>query len=220
MLDALNQKFGWDEGVSRLYTVLSQDGVYADPSKLVTSLDNHDMDRYVSVIGNDFNKYKMGITWLLTLRGIPSMYYGTEILMKNTKNPSDAEVRRNFPGGFSGDAEDKFTQQGRSKQENEAFEYVKRLANYRKQSAALNSGKLMQFVPADGVYVYFRYNNDRTIMVATNTNDEAKELSTIRFEERMQDYKGAVNVMTGETVKELSTLSLPPQTAVVLELLR
>ena len=87
--------------VRKLYQTIAQDGIYADPMKLVTSLDNHDMDRYLSVIGNDFDEYKMGVTWLLTTRGIPSWYYGTEILMKNFKDPTDAEVHRNFPGGFA-----------------------------------------------------------------------------------------------------------------------
>jgi glycosidase len=220
MVDALKQKFGWDEGVSKLYQTLSQDGVYANPMKLVTSLDNHDMDRYLSMIGEDFEKYKMGITWLLTTRGIPSWYYGTEILMKNTRNPSDAEVRRNFPGGFAGDSDDKFTAKGRSKKENEAFEYVKKLANYRKNTAALHSGKLMQYVPNEGVYVYFRYDNNKTIAVATNTNDKDSNVETSRFEERMKGFTKARNVMTGETVNNLSLLKLPAKTAVVLELLR
>lgn len=220
MLDALNQDFGWDNGVSKMYQVLAQDAVYADPMKQVTSLDNHDTDRYLSMIGEDFNKYKMGLTWLLTTRGIPSMYYGTEILMKNTRNPSDAEVRKNFPGGFAGDAENKFTAAGRSEKENEAFDYVKKLANYRKNSAALNSGKLMQFVPENGVYVYFRYNNDRTVMIATNSTNTVTGIPTERFAERMKGYKGAVNVITGETMSGINTISIPARTAIVLELLK
>ena len=218
--DALNQQFGWDDGVSRLYNVLAQDALYADPMKMVTQLDNHDMDRFVSIIGEDFRKYKMGLTWLLTTRGIPSLYYGTEIFMKNTKNPSDAEVRRNFPGGFDGDTENKFTAQGRSAKENEAFDFVKKLANYRKNSAALNSGKLMQYVPENGVYVYFRYNGDRTVMIATNSTSEDTTIPTERFAERMKGYRGAVNVITGETLSDISSLSIPARTAIVLELLK
>lgn len=218
IVDALRQKFGWDEGVSKLYQTLAQDALYADPMKLVTSLDNHDMDRFLSVIGDDFDKYKMGITWLLTTRGIPSWYYGTEILMKNTRNPSDAEVRKNFPGGFPGDKDNKFTAQGRSKQENEAFEYAKKLANYRKNTPALHSGKLMQYVPQDGVYVYFRYDNYKTVMVAANTMDKEMNVDTGYFIERMKGFTNASNVITGEKLNNLSLLKLPPKTAVVLEL--
>lgn len=218
--DALNQKFGWDDGVSKLYNVLAQDELYVDPMRMVTQLDNHDMDRFVSVIGEDLRKYKMGVTWLLTTRGIPSLYYGTEIFMKNTRNPSDAEVRRNFPGGFVGDTENKFTAQGRTAKENEVFDFVKKLAGYRKNSPALHSGKLMQYLPQDGVYVYFRYNNDRTVMIATNTNNDDKTINTNRFAERMKGYKGGVNVITGETMSGIATVSIPARTALVVELLK
>src|SRR5690606_32532314 len=110
-------KPGWNEGVQRIYQVLGQDYLYEDPTRNVIFLDNHDMDRYLSVIGEDLQKYRMGLTWLLTTRGIPQLYYGTEILMKNFKNPSDAEVRRDFPGGFPGDAQNKFLASGRTQAE-------------------------------------------------------------------------------------------------------
>jgi glycosidase len=218
--DALRQNFGWDEGVSRLYQTLAQDAVYADPMKLVTQIDNHDMDRYLSVIGDDFGKYKMGVTWLLTTRGIPSWYYGTEILMKNFKGPTDAEVRRDFPGGFPGDQENKFTAQGRNAKENEAFDFVSKLARYRKNTPALHSGKLMQYVPQDGVYVYFRYDETKTVLIATNTNDQERSLDTARFSERMKGFNGARNVITNEMINSLSVLKLPAKTAAVLEIIR
>jgi glycosidase len=216
--DALRQNFGWDEGVSRLYQTVAQDAVYTDPMRLVTQLDNHDTDRYWSVIGNDFDKYKMGVTWLLTLRGIPSWYYGTEILMKNFKDPTDAEVRRDFPGGFLVDQENKFQPQGRSAKENEAFDYVRKLAHYRKNTPALHSGKLMQYVPQDGVYVYFRYDDSKTVMIATNTMNQERILDTARFSELMKGFGSARNVMTSDVINTLSSLKLPAKTAMVLEL--
>src|SRR6202042_855140 len=109
--------------------------------------DNHDQDRFYSVIGEDFAKYKMGIALLLTQRGIPQIYYGTEILMKNFKNPSDAEVRKDFPGGWKGDPDNKFISSGRTATENEAYDYVKTLAHFRQNASAIKSGKMMQFVP-------------------------------------------------------------------------
>ncbi len=220
MLDALKENFGWDNGVNHVYQTLAEDVVFADPMKLVTSLDNHDMDRYLSVIGNDFDKYKMGVTWLLTTRGIPSWYYGTEILMKNFKDPDDAQVRLDFPGGFMGDKDNKFTAAGRNKKENEAFNYVKALANYRKNTPALNSGKMMQYVPQNGTYVYFRYNAGKTIMVATNTTDKDIQLNTARFAERMNGFTAAINVITREKITGLATVTLPAKTAIVLELMK
>ncbi|TDB67070.1 glycoside hydrolase family 13 protein [Arundinibacter roseus] len=218
--DALNQKPGWNEGIQRIYQVLGQDYLYKDASKLVTFLDNHDMDRYFSVIGENFAKYKMGLTFLLTTRGIPQLYYGTEILMKNFKNPSDAEVRRDFPGGFPGDSENKFIAKGRTAAENEAFTFVKTLANYRKNTSALHSGQLMQFLPVDGVYVYFRYDNHKTVMVCINSNESEIEITTERFQERMAGFASAKNILTDDTLTSIQKLSLPPQSAVVLELMK
>lgn len=214
----LNEKPGGDSGPSRVQQALAQDAVYEDPTKLVTFLENHDTDRFFSVVGEDFDKYRMGVTWLLTTRGIPHWYYGTEILMKNFKNPSDAEVRRDFPGGFPGDKDAKFTAAGRSKRENEAFDFVKKLANYRKNTPALASGKLMQYLPQDGTYVYFRYDATHTIMIATNAADQEVNLDTERFSERMTGFKTARNVLTDATVSDLKRIKLPAHTAVVLEL--
>lgn len=218
MLEGLKQNFSWDDGVNRPYQALAQDAVYADPGKLVTFLDNHDTDRYLSVIGEDFDKYKIGLTWLLTTRGIPSMYYGTEILMKNFKDPSDAEVRRDFPGGFAGDKDNKFEAAGRTDKENDAFNFVKKLANYRRVTPALHSGKLMQYLPQNGTYVYFRYDAGKTVMIATNSTDKEISLDTARFSERMTGFSSARNVLTDEKLTDLKGIKLPAKTALVLEL--
>ncbi|HEV7349528.1 glycoside hydrolase family 13 protein [Telluribacter sp.] len=217
--DALNQNIGWNEGVQRLYQVLGQDYVYEDPSKNVIFLDNHDMDRFLSVVGEDMQKYRMGMSWLLTSRGIPQIYYGTEILMKNFKNPSDAEVRKDFPGGFPGDKENKFLTSGRTNAENEAFNFVKKLATYRKNTPALHSGKLMQYLPQDGVYVYFRYDDTKTVMVVMNSNEKEVSLSTARFSERIKSATKAKNVVTDETIPVVETMKLAARTAYVLELI-
>ncbi|GAC1599494.1 MAG: glycoside hydrolase family 13 protein [Hymenobacter sp.] len=220
MLDGLRQPVSYDGGVQRFYQTLAQDAVYQDPTRLVTFLDNHDHDRFLSVIGDDLDKYKMGLTWLLTTRGIPSLYYGTEILMKNFKDPTDAEVRRDFPGGWPGDKEDKFTAAGRSARENEAFDFVKKLATYRRDHPVLHAGKLMQYLPENGLYVYFRYDATGTVMVASNTTDKPATLPTTRFSQRISGFTKTRNVLTGESLSSLSTLQLPAKTAVVLELLK
>lgn len=218
MLDGLRQPLSYDGGVNRFYQALAQDAVYQDPNKLVTFLDNHDHDRYLSVIGEDFAKYKLGLTWLLTTRGIPCLYYGTEILMKNFKNPSDAEVRRDFPGGFAGDSVNKFTAAGRTPRENEAFGFVRTLATYRRDHPALHSGRLMQYLPENGLYVYFRYAPTGTVMVASNPTDQPAALPTARFQERTRGFTKAHNILTGENLNDITTLQLPAKTALVLEL--
>lgn len=218
MYEALNHDFGWNEGVSRLYTVLAQDMVYADPTKNVNFLENHDHNRFFSVIGEDFDKYKMGVTWLMTLRGIPHFYYGTEILMKNFKDPSDAEVRRDFPGGWKEDGVNKFVSAGRTEKENAAFEFVKKLANYRKASDAISNGKFMQFVPQDGVYVYFRYTNKQTIMVVSNTSKSEKIIDTSRFNEILKGSKSAKNIIDDVNITDISNLKIPSKGVMILEI--
>jgi glycosidase len=217
--EALNGKAGWTDGVNRLYATLAQDFLYKDPTKNLVFLDNHDMSRFYSMVNEDFNKYKSGMALLLTMRGIPEIYYGTEILMKNYSNP-DGLVRADFPGGWKGDKVNKFVASGRTEKENEAFNYLSKLANYRKTSAALTTGKLMQFIPQNGLYVYFRYTDDnsKTVMVIVNTEDKPNELKTARFAERMEKASSATNIITGEKMNNLSTIAIPASTSLVLEL--
>ena len=215
---SLNESFGWTDGVTRLYNVLAQDILYKDPMRNVIFLDNHDLDRYYSVVGEDLRKFKMGIALLLTQRGIPQLYYGTEILMKNFKNPTDAEVRKDFPGGFPGDEVNKFVASGRTEQENDAFNYVRRFAQFRKNSTALKTGHLMQFLPEDGVYVYFRYDDRETVMCVFNQNDSEKTINLSRYAERIKDFTTALDIATGTTFNLGSTLSLGGKYVLVMKL--
>ncbi|WP_235904255.1 glycoside hydrolase family 13 protein [Arcticibacter tournemirensis] len=215
--EALNGKFGWDEGITKLYTTIASDFVYQDPTRNVVFLDNHDLSRFYSVVGEDFNKYKSGIAWLLTTRGIPQMYYGTEILMKNFSNP-DGLVREDFKGGWTEDKVNKFKAEGRSEKENEAYNFVRTLANYRRNNPVLQTGKLMQYVPENGIYVYFRYNDDKTVMIIMNSNDKEGSVNTARFTERVSGYSSAVNVISQENIGALQTIKVPAKTTLVLEL--
>jgi neopullulanase len=215
---ALNEKPGWNDGVQKLYQVLGQDYLYKDPNKLVTFLDNHDTDRIFSVLGEDNEKFKTSLIWLLTTRGIPQLYYGTEILMKNFKNPSDAEVRKDFPGGWSDDLVNKFKKEGRTPIENETFEFVKKLANYRKNSKALTIGKLTQFTPFDnGIYAYFRTSGNQKVMVISNISGEDKIIETSRFKEIFNNENSAFNVLTNERLENLKTIKLKNKETLILE---
>lgn len=219
MVDGLNQPFGWTDGVNKVYATLAQDLVYKDPTRNAIFFDNHDLDRFYSVIGEDMDKYKMGINWLLTLRGIPQLYYGTEILMKNFKNPSDAEVRRDFPGGWQGDKENKFLASGRTAQEQVAWQHVATLANFRKASPAIKNGKLMQYLPENGLYTYFRYTPTQTVMVLSHTGKEDMLVNMGRFIERTAGFTRMRDVSSGE-IKPLQNFSIKPGQSFVLELLK
>jgi len=154
---------------------------------------------------------------LLTLRGVPQLYYGDEILMKNFSNP-DGKVRMDFPGGWPGDKHNKFTAAGRSKEENEVFNYIRTLARFRKGSSALQTGKLMQYIPQSGIYVYFRYDTKQTVMVVYNSTEKEATTNTDRYDERMNGYHSAINVITGEHISNLKQLSIPAKGVLVLEL--
>ncbi|MEO6330060.1 MAG: alpha-amylase family glycosyl hydrolase [Ginsengibacter sp.] len=219
MLAAVNEPFGWTNGVNKLYMTLAQDLLYKDPKHNCIFLDNHDMDRFYSVVGEDYNKFKMGITLLLTLRGIPQLYYGTEILMKNFKNPSDGMVRLDFPGGWESDRTNKFTIQARSDKENYAFNYIKKLADFRKNSSALTTGKTMQYIPKDGLYVYFRYDDKETIMVIFNSNDKSIDIKTDGFKERTIGFSKMRNIIT-ESITDIKNFSLEAKTSGVYELMK
>jgi glycosidase len=215
--EAINGKDGWTDGVGRLYSILAQDFLYQDASRNTIFLDNHDMSRMLSVVGEDISKYKSAMAMLLTMRGVPQLYYGDEILMKNFSNP-DGLVREDFPGGWTGDKSNKFTADGRSKKENDAFNYVSKLANYRKNTTALQTGKLMQYVPEKGIYVYFRYDAVKTVMVVFNSSDKPQDTGTERYLERIGDAKKARNIITDENI-DLGQLSIPAKSTLVLELL-
>ncbi len=216
--EALNGNNGWTDGVNRLYSVLAQDFLYKDASLNTIFLDNHDMSRIFSVVGENVSKYKSAITFLLTLRGVPQMYYGDEILMKNFSNP-DGLVRSDFPGGWPSDKVNKFTEQGRNPAENDAFNFVRKLANYRKNTTALQTGKLMQYIPENGIYVYFRYDATKTVMVIYNSSENDLKLKTDRFIEQLNGAKKAQNVITGEVV-DLKELNLADKSTLVLEIIK
>jgi neopullulanase len=216
--DALNQKFDWGKGLNKLYSVLAMDALYQDPNLNLTFLDNHDQDRFFSVIGEDFNKYKMGIGFLLTTRGVPQLYYGTENLTKNFKNPSDAEVRKDFEGGWADDKVNKFLASGRTEKENEAFNFVKKIANYRKNSSALQTGKLTHFLPLNGYYVYFRKSGDKNVMVVMSQNEKETVLETKRFAECMLGFSKGKNIITDENLTDLSALKIPAMSISIIEL--
>jgi len=139
------------------------------------------------------------MAWLLTTRGIPQLYYGAEILMKNFSNP-DGLLREDFQGGFPGDKTDKFNVAGRTAAEQDVWNYVRTLANYRKAHPVLHTGKTMQYVPEDGVYVYFRYDEQQTVMVVMNCNDHEKEIKLDRFAERNGGATAYIDIVSQAAV--------------------
>jgi neopullulanase len=219
LLSGMSLSQGWTDGVNKIYMTMAQDVAYKNPMRNCIFLDNHDMDRVFSVVDEDWSRLKLGLTWLLTLRGIPQLYYGTEVLMKNKKTNTDATVREDFPGGWSNDKVSRFTAAGRTDKENEAFNYVSALANYRKKSSALTTGKTTQFVPVRGLYTYFRYDNKQTIMVIANTGNNAVKPRWDTYTERTTGFTKIKDVITGK-ISSFDELELQPKECFVGELVR
>jgi glycosidase len=216
--DAINQPFGWTEGVNRIYYTLAADWLYSKPENLVTFVDNHDLARFYGVTGKNLSKFKIGMGLLLTLRGIPSMYYGTEVLMAETDG--HGKIREDFSGGWPGDAMDKFDIANRTAEENQAFGFIKSLANYRKTSKALTEGKLIQFVPVEGVYVYFRVHPEQTIMIVVNSNPKIQAVKMEDFAEVAGGFKKTKSVLTGFEAPIMKYLNTGEMSISIFELVK
>lgn len=193
---ALNEKSGWTDGIIKLYNTASQDIMYKNPMGEVIFLDNHDLPRFFSVVNEDIKKYKIALGWLLTYRGIPQLYYGDEIMMKGYSNP-DGLVRSDFLGGWKSDRINKFTEEGRTDSENIVFNFVKILSNFRKQSSAIKTGKMMQYIPDNDVYTYFRYDDKETIMCTINVSNAEKKINVAdKYAEMAKGFSGIENIIT------------------------
>jgi glycosidase len=216
---AFNQNEGWTDGLAQLYYVLAQDFAYANPSNLVIFPDNHDLNRYYESMNKDFNKYKMGLAFLLTTRGIPQIYYGTEILMDGQEHQGHGFIRKDFPGGWAGDTINAFTGDGLSPQQKEAQAFVRNLLNWRKNNEVIHKGKLVHFLPNEGVYVMFRHTEDQAVMlVLNNNNEQAKELDTNRYREILSQYKSGTEIISGTALGDLTKISIPAKSAMIIEL--
>lgn len=219
MTKAFNENEGWNTGLVRLYNSLAFDYLYPHTDNLFIFAENHDTDHIMSVLGGDIQKYKNLMTFLLTTRGIPQLYVGTEILLEGQKSDGDGKMRVDFPGGWEGDSRNAFTAEGRTARENEAFNYLKKLLNWRKQNPVIHTGKLKHYVPEKDTYVYFRSNSEKTVMVVINQNKKAQNLNLNRFSESLGAFISGKDVISGKEFDfSKASISLAPNTSVLLEL--
>ena len=218
----MNQAFDeetteWAGGLYKLYDYQTQDLVYANPMNLLTFLDNHDTSRFSTTDekASNLNRYKQAITFLLTTRGIPQIYYGTEILMTGDKGKGDGDLRKDFPGGWQGDATDCFTAQGRTAQQNEAFDFTRKLLNWRKGNEVIGKGTLKHYSIQNGTYVYERRYGDRSIVVIMNGTDNEQTLNLTPYKEILP-ASTAADFISGQTVTLAETLKLQPRQTLIL----
>jgi len=215
---AFNENNSWTSGMAKIYYVLTQDFLYSNPNNLLIFLDNHDLDRFYTSVGENIRKYKMGLAFLMTTRGIPSIYYGTEIANSGQKSKGDEYLRTDFPGGWVGDSTNVFTQKNLSDLQKNVFIFVKKLANWRKTNIAVTEGKLMQFVPHNDIYTYFRYTRNDAVMVIMNNNEESKTVDCKRFDEILKNYNFGIEIISGKNIDKLDVITIDAKIAMIIEL--
>ena len=215
---ALLEKEGWDTGLIRLYETLANDFIYPDPYNLVIFPENHDTSRIYSFLHEDAELFRMAMVYMATMRGIPQFYYGSEILMTSPRERDDGAVRADMPGGWRGDDKNAFTGKGLNKAQRDTQAFIKRLLNWRKNATVVHSGKLQHFAPVDGVYVYYRYDDENTLMVVLNKNDTEVTLDLKRFNDLIADNASGIDVLTGKKVNLASGLTLRKKSSTIIEL--
>ena len=210
MNQAFDEETGeWGGGLYKLYDYQTQDLVYANPMNLLTFLDNHDTSRFAQTdeMAKKLKRYKQAMVFLLTARGIPQIYYGTEILMTGDKGKGDGDLRKDFPGGWQGDTRNCFVKNGRTALENEAFEFTRQLLNWRKGNQVIGKGCLKHYSIQNGVYVYQREFNGKSVVVIMNGTDDSKELDLTPYQEILP-RENALDVLTGKNVNLSGKLCL------------
>ena len=204
----------WDQKMNKIYKVFQNDFVYANPNDLMVFLENHDTTRINELV--DFENYKLMTTLLATVRGVPQTYYGTEISIKGSKEKGDADLRKDFPGGWPDDLRSAFTPTGRTATENKYFDFTAQLFNWRKSEPVIHHGKTMHYAPQNEVYVYFRYTDTKSVMVILNANDEAQTLDLSRYKQRIGSATEAKDVFSGARVNLSNSLKIPPKSSSII----
>jgi len=208
----------WNSGYSTIYEHMINDLLYPSPENLVIFPDNHDMDRVFTQMNGKYTSWQTNMLYYATMRGIPQIYYGTEVLLSNDTAGDHGQIRSEMPGGWNDHAVSTFSKVGLSQKQKLAFIFLSRLYNWRSGAKAIHSGKLIHYVPKEGVYVYFRSLEKEQVMVVLNKNKTEKILDVSRFAEQLRGYDEGYNIITLESVKVREPIKLKPGTSYVIEM--
>ena len=217
--EALLDDFSWGKGFIKPYKTLASDFLYPNPNNLLIFPDNHDMTRFFTQVNNDIDLFKMGIVYYSTVRGIPQFYYGTEILMNSDENPGDhGLIRTEFPGGWPDHSKNAFTGDGLSYKERQTQLFFKEILNWRKDNKVIHNGKLIQFAPKGGIYSFFRILNNKMVWVIFNRNNSPETLETSRFDELIENYEIAFDIINKKKVSISEKIIINAKSALILEI--
>jgi glycosidase len=215
--NGLRDSEGWNTGLYAIYYTLAQDFVYPDPFKNVIFLDNHDVDRFSFLTNQDMALYKMGVAMILTMRGIPQVYYGTELLMDGDKNRGHGYIRQDYPGGWENDEISAFTGEGLDENVEEARDFMKKILNWRKTSEVIHNGSFKHFLPVDQVYLYAREYNGKSVVVIVSKNDSNVKFNYSRYQEVLGGAVNAINIIDDSQV-DLNNFTILPDSVYILEI--
>ncbi|THD33269.1 glycoside hydrolase family 13 protein [uncultured Flavobacterium sp.] len=211
-------KATWNDGMIKVYDNFANDFLYPNVNNLLTFVENHDTGRFNHIYKNDFRKYQMAMALIATVRGIPQIYYGSEIGMAGDKGKGDADIRQDFPGGWTGDKNNAFIKAGRTEEQAKFFDFSSKLFQWRKGKSVIHSGKMTHYIPEDNVYVYFRYNDNETVMVIINNAAQPKTFKTARFQENIKDFTSGKDVLTGKSINVKEDITIEEKSVLILEL--
>ena len=207
---------GWWNGFNRLYNSFVYDYLYPNPSSVMAFIENHDTDRFLGN-GKDTLALKQALALLLTVNRIPQLYYGTEVLMNGTKEITDGNVRKDFPGGFPGDTHNCFTKEGRSKSEQAMFSWLSRLLHWRQGNDVIIKGKQTQFTPFNGIYVIARQYQGKTALTILNGTSKSATFDVKRYAEVIGKTTKAKDILTNRYFDLSKNQELKPRQALILE---
>ncbi len=222
--DAISQVFNddkptWDKGMVKVYDNFTNDFLYPNPNSIMTFIENHDTQRFNEIYKNDFKKYQMAMSLITTVRGIPQLYYGSEIGMAGNKDKlGDADIRKDFPGGWNDDTNNSFTVSGRTAEQEKFHNFTSKLLNWRKSKEVIHNGKMMHYIPENNVYVYFRYNDIESVMVVINNNLEKQTIKLNRFKESIKNYLTGAEVISGKQINLKVDIEIEGKSVLILEL--
>lgn len=208
----------WSDGMIKFYENFANDFLYANPNNLLIFAENHDTNRLNQIYKNDLKKYQMTMAILATMRGIPQLYSGSEIGMAGDKGKGDADIRQDFPGGWKEDSNNAFLVSGRTATQQQYFDITAKLFNWRKGKTVIHSGKLMHYIPENNVYVYFRYNDNESVMVVINNSQGKQMLKLDRFKESIKKYTSGKDVLTGQDFDVTKEITIDGKSVLILEL--
>lgn len=219
MHKALKEKESWDKGMIRIYDSFTSDFLYPDINNLLVFFENHDTERWNEIFNANPDAYKIGLALISTVRGIPQIYYGSEIGMRGDKTKGgDVDIRRDFPGGWKSDSQNAFSPSAQTKEQKEFFQFTQKLLNWRKGKDVIHNGKTKNFVPQDGIFVYFRYNEKESVMVVINNNEKDQTLNLKRFAESLNGFTKGKEVISGKEFMLQNTINISAKTPLIIEL--